>query len=292
MPGVNQGIKMKTNKLLSTFIAKYKFPAVIKKKAKSQFFTYNSLKYKFAEKGLYFTENEKKLAKLKNIHCGERCIIIGNGPSLNKCDMTRLKNEYTFGVNNIFLNYEKMGYYPTYYVVEDTLVAEDRAQQINAYDHSIKFFGNYLNYCLEKTGETIWLNVIFRYDEYENFPNFSQNALTKIWVGGTVSYLCMQLAYYMGFKNVYLVGFDHSYEIPTNAKIDGDKILSMSDDPNHFDSSYFGKGYRWHDPKVDRMELSYRKAKQYFEQDGRKIYNATVGGHLDVFDKVDYDNIF
>ena len=113
-----------------------------------------------------------------------------------------------------------------------------------------------------------------------------------MWTGGTVSYLCMQLAYYMGFRQVYLVGFDHSYRIPKDAVIKGNDILSQSADPNHFSGDYFGKGKRWHDPMVDRMATAYGKAKKYYEKSGRQIINATAGGKLEVFDRMPYDGLF
>ena len=140
--------------------------------------------------------------------------------------------------------------------------------------------------------KTVWLNVIFRYDRYRNFPHFSPNAARRVWTGGTVSYLCMQLAYYMGFKDVYLIGFDHSYRIPDDAVVEGNDILSQSGDPNHFSRDYFGRGKRWHDPMVDRMAEAYEKAKQCYEASGRRILNATAGGRLEVFDRVSYDRLF
>ena len=105
-------------------------------------------RYKSAAAGKPLTENESRLLSYKNKHVGERAFIIGNGPSLNKLDLTLLKDDYTFGVNGIFLNREKMGYDPTYYVVEDVFVAEDRAKEINSYQGpKAQFFGNYLDYC-------------------------------------------------------------------------------------------------------------------------------------------------
>lgn len=252
----------------------------------------NTYKYALAERGLYINNNLKRLASFSNLHHGQRCFIIGNGPSLNECDLTLLKDEVTFGVNSIFLNYENMGFYPTYYVVEDPLVAEDRAEEINNYHQSTRFFGNALRYCLDDSSDTVWLNVLYRYQDYEGFPRFSSNAIRRLWVGGTVSYLNMQLAYYMGFRDVYLVGFDHSYAIPADARVEGNQIESASADPNHFHPDYFGKGYRWHDPNVDRMEKSYVRAKSFFEIAGRAIYNATVGGQLEVFKRVNYAELF
>lgn len=249
-------------------------------------------RYRISSMGLCLSKNEKKLSSFDNKHKGQRAFIIGNGPSLNKCDLTLLKDEITFGVNAIYLNFDKMGFNPTYYVVEDVFVAEDRADEINLIKGSVKFFGNYLQYCLSHNTDVIWTNVRFRYDDYPDFPHFSTNALRQLWTGGSVSYLCMQLAYYMGFSEIYLIGFDHSYVIPGNAIIDKTKITSVSDDPNHFHPSYFGKGYRWHDPLVERMEKAYIKAKKKFEKDGKKIFNVTVGGNLETFDRVNFEDLF
>jgi hypothetical protein len=251
-----------------------------------------TLRYRSASMGLPLTKNERQLRNLKDSGRGQRCFVIGGGPSLNRQDLTRLKNEKTFGVNAIYTNYASMGFYPTYYVVEDVFVAEDRANEINAFKESTKFFGNYFRYCLAPDDNTIWLNVIFDYRDYPDFPHFSEDALRRLWVGGTVTYLCMQLAFYFGFDEVYLIGFDHSYTIPKSALIEGTKITSTSADVNHFNANYFGPGKRWHDPRVDRMERAYRKAKLHFDRAGRKIQNATDGGQLEVFDRVDYASLF
>ena len=251
-----------------------------------------NIRYLLASMNIPVTENERDFLDLKNRYQGKRAFIIGNGPSLNKLDLTKMKNEFTFGVNAIYLNYEKMGFYPTFYVIEDKLVAEDRFEEINNLKGPIKFYGNYLNYCLDNGDNVIWMNVRFVYKEYSGFPRFSTDAIKKLWVGGTVSYLCMQLAYYFGFKEVYLVGFDHSYSIPNQAEVNGTTILSKTNDPNHFTNEYFGEGYRWHLPRVERMEEAYKKAKLYFQKDGRKIYNATKGGELEVFERVDYKTLF
>ena len=84
-----------------------------------------TLCYRAAGVGVALTANERRLLSFRNRHRGQRAFILGNGPSLNECDLTRLKNEVTFGVNGIFLNYDRMGFHPTYYVVEDVFVAED-----------------------------------------------------------------------------------------------------------------------------------------------------------------------
>jgi hypothetical protein len=94
-----------------------------------------------------------------------------------------------------------------------------------------------------------------------------------------------------------MIGFDHNYKIPksaiiTNKRDTGFDIISTEDDVNHFSKDYFGKGYRWHDPKVERMEVGFRKANQAFIEDGRRVYNATHGGSLEVFKRVNYEDLF
>lgn len=255
--------------------------------------TARTWRYKFAGRGIGFLLNERKILKYKNAYKGKRVFIIGNGPSLNELDLTKLKDEVTIGFNSIFLAEKDMGFAPTHYVVEDLFVAEDRADRINAYvGPEQKWFGNYLRHCLKKDMKTVWLNVRMRYDNYPSFPYFSPNAARQVWTGGTVSFIGMQLAYYFGAKEVYLIGFDHSYDIPDDADVEGLAITSNSDDPNHFHPDYFGKGFRWHDPLLERMEQAYAKTRTYYEQNGRSIKNATAGGKLEVFERVDYESLF
>lgn len=253
---------------------------------------YRTQCYKSAAAGSPLRSNERRILDYKDAYKGRRMFIIGNGPSLNKLDLSLLKNELTIGVNSIFLAREKLGGLPTHYVVEDLFVAEDRADQINDLRGTQKWFGNYLRHCLNPDPDTLWLNVRMRYDNYKNFPYFSKDACRQVWTGGSVTYICMQLAYYFGIEEAYLIGFDHHYDIPKSAIVKGLEIVSTADDPNHFDPTYFGKGYRWHDPMVDRMEKGYKKAARAFRERGGFMKNATAGGKLECLPRVSYESLF
>jgi len=244
--------------------------------------------YVAAGQGVALRRNERQILRWKNAYHDRRCFIIGNGPSLRNTDLDLLRDEITIGVNSIFLS----GFLPTHYVVEDIFVAEDRAAEIKALKGPTKWFGNHLKYCFDDDS-ACWLNLRMRYNvEDPDFPTFSTNAARQVWASGTVSYICMQLAYFFGCPSIYLVGFDHHYDIPSDAEKEGNMITSASDDPNHFDPSYFGKGYRWHDPMVERMERGYVAARKNFELAGRQIINATVGGKLEVFPRVNFESLF
>jgi hypothetical protein len=100
--------------------------------------------------------------------------------------------------------------------------------------------------------------------------------------------MALQLAYHMGFREVVLIGVDHSFVStgPANKL-----IVSSGSDPNHFDPNYFGAGVYWQLPDLPASEVVYRRAKQVFEADGRRILDATVGGNLTVFEKINFTSV-
>ncbi len=242
---------------------------------------------------------EQNIIKMQSYHNKfkkERCFIIGNGPSLNKIDLTLLKDEYTFGVNGIFYKYDEMGFKTTFYVVEDSHVVNDNLERINAIDYSQNFFPHFYNNMIKRDADTTFMNADFGFyqtkETYYRVPRFSFDCSEVIYAGQSVTYLNLQLAYYFGFQNVYLIGMDFSYAVPESSEISKDTIISNEDDPNHFHPDYFGKGKKWHDPKLDNCKMVYEYAKKIYEEKGRNIYNASIGGKLEVFERIDFNRLF
>ena len=231
-----------------------------------------------------------------NKYKGKRCFIIGNGPSLNKTALNLLENEYTFGVNGIFYKYDEMGFKPTFYVVEDRHVVADNVDRIKAIAFSKKFFPEMYRDQINDNGSTIFFNTDLGFYQkahpYFCKPRFSLDCSEVVYAGQTVTYMNLQLAFYMGFDEVYLIGMDFSYKLPWETEQDGHTIVSKGDDPNHFHPDYFGKGKKWHDPKLENCLLVYKHAKKIYEEHGRKIYNATIGGKLELFERVSFSSLF
>ena len=69
-------------------------------------------------------------------------------------------------------------------------------------------------------------------------------------------------------------------------------IVSDGEDPNHFSPGYFGKGFRWQLPDLETSEMAYAMARDAFRSAGREVLDATVGGRLTVFPKIDYGALF
>ena len=243
-----------------------------------------------AAAGWPLTENERRLLSLKNKCSGRRCFIIGNGPSLTKTPMEFLKEEITIGCNSIFLLFDRMGFAPSFYTVEDLLVAENQASEIGSMRNSTKVFPLDTRRFLRPDSGAIYVNFPRR---YRGFPRFSERFERIVYFGGTVTYLNLQLAYYLGVKDIILVGMDHTFT--RNSPLDersGPIITSHSDDPDHFHPAYLKPGSRFHFPQLDRMEVAYKKAKEFLAIRGVRIRNATIGGKLEIFDRVEFRSLF
>ena len=229
-------------------------------------------------------ESVKRLGVYQDKHQGERCFIIGNGPSLKNTDLSKLENEYTFGMNRIYLAFPDWGFQTTYFVSVNDLVIEQCAEDIQHLPMP-KFLAWRARKYLPLTEEMMFLHTTY------TGIKFSKDIRGRVWESATVTNVALQLAYYMGFSQVILIGVDHSYK----ESVKGDPnttIVSEGDDPDHFDAKYFGKGFRWQLPDLDTSEIGYAMAREAYKADGREVIDATVGGKLTIFRKVDYDTLF
>lgn len=237
------------------------------------------LKWRFSPEG---TVSRIRILSHKDKHVGERCFIIGNGPSLKKMDLSPLRNEFTFGLNRIYLLFPEMGFHTTYYVTINPNVVEQFASEIETLPMP-KFIGWQKDQHLRFTDDMIFL------PPSPTGLGFTTQVARAMPEGWTVTYTAMQIAHYMGFKEVYLIGVDHNFATQGKAN---QLVVSQGDDQNHFHPNYFGKGIKWELPDLEGSERAYLLAKKVYEQSGRKIFDATVGGKLNIYPKVDYSTLF
>ena len=210
------------NKIGCQFYSKYRFGKLTKF-------------YEREEEIKTLFDGKQFLLDFKNRYQGKRCFVIGNGPSLNEQDLTLLKDEFTIGSNYIFMNYEKMEFLPTFFTIVNYLVAEQRIDEINELD-TVKVFPYFLNYCIENNEDTVLVNS-------HAIKDFPEDLLKNISWQSTVTFFNLQLAYLLGFSEVYLIGVDNSYIQPKAGK-EGSMVEQTEDDPNHFHKDYF-KGHQW-----------------------------------------------
>lgn len=219
-----------------------------------------------------YRANQRALRQFENRHRGETCVILGNGPSLASTDVALLGGVATFGLNRGYLWWEKRGYEPTYFVSVNELVIEQFAEELKRIG-CIRFMPWRARRHFADTERCCYFAELWT-------PAFHGSIRQGLWSGGTVTFAAMQIAYYMGFGKVVLVGVDHKFDAegaPNEVRV------AEGPDTNHFDTGYFGRGVRWNLPDLPTSEQAYRMARAAFEADGRKIVNATRGGALEVF---------
>jgi hypothetical protein len=220
-------------------------------------------------------ESRRKLKENKDRYKGQKAVIICNGPSLNKTNFTQLKGVFTFGLNKINLLFERESFRPSVIVAVNSMVIEQNLDFFNTTDIPLYIDSRGKRQIKNRS------NVTFLHST--PIKNFARDCSFSVNQGGTVTYVAMQLAFHMGFDNVGLIGCDHYFKEkgPTNAL-----AVSREEDANHFDKNYFAKGQKWHLPDLPQNEYSYSMANEIFNLNGKKIYNCTEGGYLDLFERL------
>ena len=229
------------------------------------------------------TRAGQALAQLKDKFRGERCFIIGNGPSLNRQNLFQLKDEFTIGSNYIYMNHDKMGFHPSILSFANHLVIQQRLEEIINLEEPVKALPFYLFKEVGAPKRSMVLNM------QHQTPEFSRNASSFVSTQSTVTYVNLQLAYHLGFDEVYLIGVDNRYKQPKRGT-EGTVLTQEEDDPNHFSPNYF-KGLKWQKGDEEKMESLYARAKMTFEARGSKIVDCTDDGALTIFEKANLDAV-
>lgn len=251
------------------------------------------------------------LSTFRNRHKGERCFIMGNGPSLNNTNLSLLEDETVFACNAAFLLFNRISWRPKYYACVDSRVLPDRAPEIDAMLKSNpQMHGFFPALLQEHSGEgrkratRMILPSAHNRWYFSERPNsesnpphsmFSYDINEAVVQPFTVAITMLQIAAYMGFSEIILIGCDTEYVVPDTAKRDESGIALTStanDDANHFDAAYFGRGRKWHDPQTDKMLLHYKYAKEALDAIGVNVFNATVGGKLEIFPRRRLEDFF
>lgn len=229
-----------------------------------------------------------ELEKYKDIHKGERCFIIGNGPSLKMEDLDKLydNGEICFGVNKIYKAFPNTRWRPTYHCLSDDDIMQMYDDDIDKESRQVIYADTYHWSNFSRSDKVDYVHMIGE-DYGKNMPGFSFDITQCVYNGCSVTYdLCLQIAVYMGFKKIYLLGTDCS--TPNGVALDD----------SHFVSDYCNEKEKQMLANFDfdnnwaKIMRAYRKAELISNSHGFRIYNATRGGALEEFERVNFDNLF
>ena len=242
------------------------------------------------------------IVAFKNLYRNRRCFIIGNGPSLAIQDLNRLENEITFACNSIYALYKKTKWRPTYYCVNDSLVVRTitMPENVGRIQGQYKYLFSGISHWkhFKELENVVFFNTKFGICDDKKCAKFSDDANKTIYVVGTIAYLMIQLAIYMGFSKIYLLGMDFSFSVEQyhNGKIELKEVQNHADLIEEEEVQYYSQieklmGYSYV-AKIDHQLWGYQAAKQYSDKHGIEIFNATRGGKLEVFPRVNFDDLF
>lgn len=236
--------------------------------------------------GLLKEQMFEAITKLKDSHKGERCFIIATGPSLTFEDLNLLKGQFTFGVNSVVKILDKMNFVPNYLGIQDAGVYEKIGDMIETcpVEHIFMTDVLYQKHCKRKESERYILYPKYNCrhsshgDKRPLSSGFSDDPSKVIYDGYSITYSLLQIAVYMGFTEIYLLGCDCSYDVKSGK--------------HHFvESGFFDKTAA---TVGERMIYAYTVAEKWLKANRPdvKVYNATRGGMLEVFPRRTLDQVF
>jgi len=263
------------------------------------------------------TRDRTPLDALRASHQGERCVIVGNGPSLRETELDLLDDEIVFASNAIHLLFDDVNWRPAYYSAVDPLYLDERSgdisQLLSGHPETTGIFPTSVpmhddsgriirpDELLHDRPNAIFVRPLGEMSATSPYGAFSTDLKAGLVQPATVTIALLQIAAYLGFTEMVLIGCDTTYTIPGSVERsgpdvpghDGEQLIITStadDDPNHFATDYFGAGRSWHHPRVDNMIRHYSLSHEVLTMLDISVVNATVGGALEVFPRTSLRN--
>lgn len=255
-----------------------------------------------------FTRKSGDMARLEALRgtcAGKDIVVLGNGPSLNSFDPELLKGRVSIGANGVYEMFPEWGHATDYLLIEDVEQAERRGKafrDVPSYDGRpvMKLAAMHTAHAIPKPwrDDLCFFNARYMNDEsyYSDWgPFFSKDFAGTVWLGSTVTYISLQLAWYLGAETVYLAGVDFSYGELENYFPPGKLVITEDNLPIvqkcHFTTRYHNVGDIIGVPHTSYQKSAYSLAKETFEADGRQIINLTPNTALDVFETRDMASV-
>ena len=238
-----------------------------------------------------FIKPDDRLKELKDKYAGKRCFIVGLGPSLTIEDLDLLKKsgEYTFSMNRCYQLFDKTEWRPDFYLISDAKACTTETMEaiksmlsdgitiaysrleINRFPRkAIYFKTNFIDFVLRNS-------KIDKYKKKSHFCRMSTDAYEYIYAGSSCVHSIIQIAYYMGFKDVYLLG--------TDCGVSGNRSYSNALKPQENNAYILGEGNLMiKDYESMRKDIEDKKLDFH-------VYNCSRGGFLEVFSRMELDDV-
>ncbi len=237
-------------------------------------------------------------AALRLRHADEVAFIMGNGPSLRETPLKLLDDQIVFGGNAGYLIYDRVQWRHRYMTFADTKFitrCSTKIRQLAAENPGMDVFlpawvqhwekggvAEATERYVPRGGNVHHYRPLIHSDIHLPFSAVSNNMNAGLVRPFTVTINMIEMAVWMGFKMIVLVGCDTSYGSSPAAA----RGTSRDTSTTHFSSDYPVGPSGLGDPRTDRMHWHYAQAHRAFNAYGVTIVNSTVGGELEVFPRI------
>lgn len=270
-----------------------RFVANLKHSQAARALVFPAMNIQFARRDRAYANSSDalKLRSFEGMHAGEECFVIGNGPSLRVEDLDALDGKCTFAANRIFNIFEKTAWRPTFYVATDREFIAQEADRVGNIATEAAFINmTPFSSKLSGTSNIVLINKRPRFFSTRKYTtdviSFSERPYEYVSEGYTVTYQALQLALFMGFSTIYLLGMDHTYSVWADS---AGRVHTREGVNNHCYRDNVGE--HLNPFYVEGVEFAYWLASYYAMEQDAHIYNATRGGSLEVFERVDFDDV-
>jgi len=235
-----------------------------------------------------------QIEELQNKHKGKSCFVVGNGPSVNDIDFTKLIDKNVI-VTNCFHMHPIWPQLKNVYHVElngafrynretkDWKVTNLLRNKNAIYILRKKFSREWNNTCIPNTRK-VFLRLIRSPSIFEG--NYEWNLKNgSVWANTGVIEGSMALAQYMGFKKIYLIGCDATPYYDDNGDASNAYFYNWKNTP----TTYWPKKIDNNDYK--NMIEAWRILSRLFKEKGIEVYNLSRRSNLDMFEIKDIEEI-
>ena len=229
------------------------------------------------------------------MYAGQRCFIIGNGPSINRQDLLPLRDEHVIASNQFFVHPQSKAIKPEFHCVSDFYYlnhgegrAELRSLVLQLKDSQLflpaRFYASPWFFMNLRRRRNIFYIPFHHQKRVWESKSFSADLVKGVNYGHTVIIdFCLPLAHYLGFSEVFLLGCDMNYDSDgETSHFWGEDIGDVRNQAGNISRS------EWYDV----VSASYEVTKEFFASDNRAIYDATLDGRLTVFHKSPLESLF
>jgi len=242
-------------------------------------------------------------------HAGERCFILATGPSITGQDLTLLASETCIAVSHFFLHEDVGRIDPAYHVLApyhppfdfDTLeklfdgLGERYSDRVTYFVGHTPYEYSIAEY-LKRNPQRRRPNMHFvdysgstHLDDYNHGDPAMWDIAGSPFLPRTVIYSAIQVAAYMGFTEIYLLGCDHDY-LTDMTRVTNHHFYAEEDGVSDAEHLSGFTTERWFQEYYQRWR-QYRLMRDHLASRGVKVYNATAGGMLDVFGRAVYEEV-